>query len=36
MEGANGGLSVLEGSISTVGWKNKTTGDYEGRRMRGS
>ena len=30
MEDENGGLSVPEGSILIVGWKNKTIGDYEG------
>ena len=36
MEDANGGLSVIEGSIPIVGWKNKTIGDYEGCKMGGS
>ena len=30
MEDENGGLSVPEGSIPTIGRKNKTSGDYEG------
>ena len=30
MEDTNGGLSVPEGSIPTVGKKNKTIDDYEG------
>ena len=30
MEDVNGGLYVLEESIPTVGWKNKTTDEYEG------
>ena len=30
MEDANGGLFVPEGSIPTVGKKNKTTNNYEG------
>ena len=33
IEDENGGLSVPEGSIPIVGWKNKTTNDYEGQRM---
>ena len=33
MEDANGGLSISEGFIPTVGWKNKIAGDYEGQRM---
>ena len=36
MEDANGGLSVIEGSIPTVGRKNKIVEDYDGRRMGGS
>ena len=36
MEDANGGLSVAKGSIPTIRRKNKTIGDYEGRRMGGS
>ena len=36
MEDENGGLYVPEGSIPTIGWKNKTIGDYEGGRMGGS
>ena len=30
MEDANGGLFVAEISIPTIGWKNKTSDDYEG------
>ena len=33
MEDANGGLSILEGSIPTIGRKNKTVRDYERQRM---
>ena len=33
MEYASGGLFVPEGSIPTIGWKNKTNDDYEGRIM---
>ena len=36
MEDANGGLSVPEGSVPSVGQKRKTTGSYEGWRMGGS
>ena len=30
MEDANGGLSILEGSVPTVGRKRKIVSDYEG------
>ena len=33
MEDANGGLSIPEGSIPTIGRKNKTVNDYEGQTM---
>ena len=36
MEDVNGRLFILEGLVPTIGWKNKTTGDYEGWRMGGS
>ena len=36
MEDANGGLSIPEGSIPTIGRNNKIVDDYERWRMRGS
>ena len=36
MEDANGGLSVLEGFVPTIGQKIKIASGYEGWRMGGS
>ena len=30
MEDANGGVSVPEGSVPSIGWKRKIVGGYEG------
>ena len=33
MEDVDGGLSILERSISTIGWKSKQTDEYDRRGM---